>query len=463
MSNSSRSALIGTIIGSALGFIFPFALTASFEAGPLTDTYLFAYGFAIFGSTILAGVMEANFLPLITGRLSAGTHAVRRYVVRTALQTVLFAALICAVVFVVAYLMVQSQGDWTAQQRNISIACIGIFAVFVACAGVNGVLSASLYSLGDFFSPTGSTALRALAPMLALPILAPSYGAVIVLAALVSLGEAARTAVLAARFVQRSRGLEGTKTFGETPPLWINTLPHMLNMAVLTTSPIVDRAFAARLDEGAITVLDLGAKLLFVPITGFMAVLVLVSATRWAKLLRDEPGGLATDFWRTIRKSVYLTVLAGGLMMAGLVGLAVVTPGDRIAGVDEASLIGIAGCLMLGLPAAVISGLGGRLMTTTRQTKYMPAMAVLAVTVNGVGDYIGSMTIGVYGIAMATTVTRYSAASFSLYICWRILRRQAAASSPANDDGPAPPEPEPAREPEPSSPAPGRELESGRR
>jgi peptidoglycan biosynthesis protein MviN/MurJ (putative lipid II flippase) len=428
MGSHNRKALVGTVVGSAFGFLLPFALTARFTAGPETDAYLFAYALAIFSSTIFSGVMEANFLPIARSQQKAGRAAFLKSVSKASRQTSIVAILLYAVLFAVSVFLVDGHGDWSSTQKQACLISTGALSVFAVLTGVNGVTAASLYSLDDFLGPTASIAVRSMLPMAALPFLSVGFTSVWIVAVLVSIGEVLRTVFLWARLRRKSRRIPAPKgaLTEAIPSVWSAAAPHSLNMAVLAVSPLIDRTFAATLTAGSITVLDLGEKILFVPITAFSAVFVLVASARWASHVAEAPHLLPGDFRQTT-SSALLIATATGLGFCVLVAAATfLWPGNRTAGVPDGQLRLVVLALMIGLPFAVLAGLCSRLITSTRRTRVLPFIAVLAVVTNAAGDFLGVSVAGLYGIALASTVTRAATALVMLWLVVRYLRTSEA-------------------------------------
>jgi hypothetical protein len=110
-------------------------------------------------------------------------------------------------------------------------------------------------------------------------------------------------------------------------------------------------------------------------------------------------------------------ILVGGLIV-----------GDRFAGVPTADLEKLCLILFAALPAAMARALAGRFLVSARRTRLLLLFAGITLVGNVGGDLLGASLIGLYGIALATTLTSYIAAGVYLYICGRILAEITAES-----------------------------------
>jgi peptidoglycan biosynthesis protein MviN/MurJ (putative lipid II flippase) len=80
---------------------------------------------------------------------------------------------------------------------------------------------------------------------------------------------------------------------------------------------------------------------------------------------------------------------------------------------------------LAGLPFATVALLAARLLTSTRNTRLLPALAAQAVVVNLVGDIIGGHFLGTRGIALSSAVVWAINASLLLLVARRVLGRRA--------------------------------------
>jgi peptidoglycan biosynthesis protein MviN/MurJ (putative lipid II flippase) len=420
LSGASRRALIGTLIGSAPGFLLAFLVARHFGIGQITDAYAFAFGFAAFGVAVVSGVLETNVLPVAQHAQAAGRAKFLRFVRKTIGEAVLFAATGYGLMFAIGSALIIRRGGWPATEQREALIVLAILASFVLLVAASSVLAGCLYSIGDFVTPTITQSCRSIVPIAALPFLSTGAGATAVLASGIAVGELARVVILGTRLYRVSRPLRH-RVSDSALPLWRTAAPVALSLLVVAVNPVIDRTFAAPLSPGSVTVLDLAEKVFFVPAMVLSSSIVLVSGARWAALFVGLPDRLVHDLRRTFAQAsgaavVLAVVGVGGVYAVG--GLI----GPTFAGTPTSHLERVIAILLIGLPPAVIMSAGARFLTSTRQTKALPLFATFAVLLNCGFDVVGARLYGVDGIAAATVVMRVACAAIYLLYCSRIAR-----------------------------------------
>lgn len=424
----SRRALLGTIIGSAPGFLLPFAVTARFDAGRITDAYFFAFSVATFISAVYEGVLQANATPVLQSEKAGGTACFRASTRRILLQSAGAATVTYAVTAgLLAVYAVSTRANWTPAERHTCIVLMAYFGVYVIASAATSVLAAALYALEDFFVPIATMALRSLVPLAGLLLLSHGIMAIEVFALLMCAGELLRAGVLAGRLSGRARAL-ASGVARKTASVWRTGIPHGLSMVAAVANPLIDRLVAAPLGPGSVTVLELGERVFYAPLMALTALFVLVAGVRWTEHTFNSADQLGADFRRTLLRAAVIAGIVSATLIAAVAILPLLTAG-RFAGAPTGSFVSVTIYLLLGLPAGLTIALGARLLTATRRTLVLPFFALLAITLNVAGDIVGAHLLGIKGIALASTVMRCGSALLYVVVCRRMLRETAPASS----------------------------------
>lgn len=168
----SRRALMGTIIGSAPGFVLPFAVTSGFTAGRITDAYFFAFSIAMFVTAFYEGILQANVTPVLQSDKTAGRSHLLAAVRRVLWQSLGATAITYLVVAgILAAIAVSGRANWTPSERHTCLILMAYFTIYVLASTVTAVLASGLYALEDFFVPIATMALRSLVPLVGLAFL----------------------------------------------------------------------------------------------------------------------------------------------------------------------------------------------------------------------------------------------------------------------------------------------------
>jgi peptidoglycan biosynthesis protein MviN/MurJ (putative lipid II flippase) len=410
-----RASLIGTILGNAPGFLLPFLVTWRIGAGELTDAFFFALGIGLFGSSVCVIVVEANSLPIlqkVVGQPSvfrARIGALKKQAIRGVVVMYLPVAAVGAALIWL--------GDWSSDTKSAATAVVLIMGMTVCVIAANSVSAAALYSEKKFFAPTATEACRTVAPLFALPFISADAWSIVALAVLTLAGEVARTVVLRRRLPARSSSQSDVEEPHER--LWSTARAHAMAVVVANMSPVIDRTVAIALATGAVTLIELGEKVVYVPMILLMYTVILVGGTRWAAM--TEPVERFADYSHSLRSVAWLAVVAAvALTAATLGGSALVTV--HIGTLSQQTVVLTLVTLYWGIPAAASAAATSRFLTATQQTKWFPALAGAMFAMNCALDVIGAVTLGIVGVAASTTVTRWVSAGMYHEVCRRVTR-----------------------------------------
>lgn len=418
-------ALVGTLLGLAPGFLLPFAITTRMHVGHLTDAYAYAFGIALFASTIFAGVLQTNALPVLQQVKHYGRARFLRRLRRIAIQTTAVANLAYLLIAVVSVAYAYHQTHWTAGQRHLLFVITCIFMVLVVTSAINGALAAGMNALGSFLTPAASQALKSGAPLVAIIFVTRNTSGIIIIAALIAAGELCRTLMLAYQLWRADMGpFDDTGPVGsQEPPLWRFAAPVALSSLITAGSPLIDRSIAAKLSAGSVTYVDLGEKVFQVPQQIVVTSLVLIAGTYWADIRRTDVPRLRRHISRTMRRGGLVCIALLCVMLMMLLCVAILA-GPRLAGGSTSTLLTIIALLLLGLPPAFIMACGARLLTATQTTYLLPGLGIIYFAANLGFDVAGAKLMGVAGISLSSTLCRWISALLYLVIMHRLLQTE---------------------------------------
>lgn len=427
------------------GLVLPFALTARLGAGEATDAYFYAFGVAIFVSSIVSLALEANVLVAAAHERRAGPSRLVRFARGLVARCVPATAGIYVMAGVLALAAV---AHWPGSELALCAQLTAIFGAYLCAIAASSVLNGCLYAGGAFFVPTMTIALRSLAPLAVLALDVSPRTLVLLVAVALATGEAVRALVLAIALwrMTRAQSEPGPEAgeIGPAPAIWRTALPYAIAMIVFAANALIDRAVAGRLAEGSVTVLDLAEKLFYAPVTILMSSVLLVSGARWAAMAQDDPAALSADFERSLSRAWrWGGALTAAMAVPVLAGLA--AGPQRVVGVDRMTLCSLVAILLAGLPAAIATNAGVRLLTALRATGAFPPLAAATLVANVAADIGGALLLGVQGIALASTAWRVLNVVLLLGVARRELRRRRDTASPSRPCAPTAPIVLPAR------------------
>jgi peptidoglycan biosynthesis protein MviN/MurJ (putative lipid II flippase) len=307
---TTAGVMVATVAGRAIGFFIPFFIANWYGVNEDTEAFFFVYGWAAFFVVVLGDLVEAVLVPVVAeGVVVAGSTTTAR-IVRRAMYLAGLAALWCYLGGLFALggasrVWAGGSFDWAG--------ALGMYAgagPMLILAVLGSVPSAAMLGNGHFLIPAVSHGLRG-AVTLGVMYLARDFGVGMVLVLAYTAGEAARF-VLVATAAHR-RGL--LRSVGQPPDVPPVSLPRRavvaFQMVALLTAglnPLISRFAATQLALGSVTLVEVGEKLLWVPMMLFHAAISTVGLARWSDVYHRE--GL-TVARRMIGNAFVLTCLAG--------------------------------------------------------------------------------------------------------------------------------------------------------
>src|SRR5207244_708562 len=130
-------------------------------------------------------------------------------------------------------------------------------------------------------------------------------------------GELIRTTVLAQELRRATSCLAlvpAPQGYAQQLPLRRVAAAGGLAALIASASPLIDRSVATSLHPGSVTIIDLGERVLQVPLTIISMSLVLVAGTYWASLLTSDVPTLRHHFRRTIARGVGVSILFASVL-----------------------------------------------------------------------------------------------------------------------------------------------------
>jgi peptidoglycan biosynthesis protein MviN/MurJ (putative lipid II flippase) len=415
----SARALAGTIVGNATGFIFPFLLTWRFGAGRFTDAYFFGYAIANYATSTTTNTLVANVVPVAQLHLRGGAEALQRFLRRTVSQAIPILLALYVLVGAIAAAVVLERGNWTATEKATCIQVIVLFVPLIVAVAATSVYTAGIYATDEFWWPTMTQGIGPLVAIAIVSVIPPGRVSLTVVSLGIAVGETLRLLLLSRRLRLRVADVAHGETSSGTVSVWRTAAPHALALAVSAASPVIDRAVAATLATGSVTLIDLGERIFFVPQLALTSSVVLVAGTRWSVRERDDRW-LFHDYRRVV---LQLFVLGAGLAIAvvAMLGLIRLVIGPVFAGVDTDHLVAVTAILLMGLPFGAAASSGARMLAARRRTAVLPFFAASTFTVNLGADLVGAHSFGVDGIVASSSLVRLVQCCAYLVVCRRML------------------------------------------
>jgi len=183
--------------------------------------------------------------------------------------------------------------------------------------------------------------------------------------------------------------------------------PLVISQSLLSTNPLVDRATAASLGSGSVTVFELGVRLFSVPTSLLTGMLIAPLAATWAARFAERGWGAVVQSFTRVVVAVFLIipplVVLGFVLRHELVSI--VYRAGRYSAADVRRTGDVLGALLLGLTAQILVMPLATLFIVRRDTVFPMLVGIANFLLNATLDIVLRGSLGVTGIALSTTLT----------------------------------------------------------
>jgi hypothetical protein len=387
---------VAAIIGSLPGFTLPF-VAALVLAPAASDVLLLALSVAITVSVIVSSAVELTTIAEY-GRVLGRDRNPAPGALRDYRRRVLLFATAVTVLVVPALAIAYAVGSPTPVEFVVLVCAVAPTPILAAVASI---LSGECIARGG---PTIPIAVQAMRTFLPAVLLAVWWDApLVVVAAMLPAGEAARAVVLAVA-ARRLRAQQAGAEDGALTPFGL--VAQSSSSGVTQLGPAVDRLFLAASGAGAISSYEIADRLMYAASQFVSMAFIVRRVGAWARLPTMAPGDAAALLRRDGRVlGIVTAVLTAGGALVCLAGLA---SGLLPASWGQGFLWGA--IVMLSLPAHVFNVVGTRLLVVARRQRWMLAIAAATAVLNAALDVIFFVLLGPVGIVVSTLLLRWTMA-----------------------------------------------------
>jgi hypothetical protein len=267
---------------------------------------------------------------------------------------------------------------------------------------MSSLLSGECVARGNSIVPITVQAMRSLLPVVLL--LAWTDVPLVVVAVMLPVGEAVRTAVLGTA-VRRLR------THQADPPATGELAPHGLVAQALSSGtsqlgPMVDRLFLSSAGAGYISSYEIADRLVYAAAQFLSMTFIFRRVAAWSRLPTMGPG----ESKALLRRDALTLGAATTALTAMGLGTCVLALESGLLPADWSLGFGWGAIVMLSMPAYVFAVVSTRLLVVARKQHYMLAITLVAVALNAVLDAACFAIFGPVGIIVVTVVLRWALA-----------------------------------------------------
>jgi putative peptidoglycan lipid II flippase len=446
MPRAPAPSAVGAIASSIAVLAAATLLTKSFALGKElvvagaygTDRGLEAYLVALVVCMFLVGLvahsLPSAFIPVFVRHLENARPAAARALVGSTSAFALMAALACAglVACLSGPLVDTVARGFDPAARALTRRLLLWLLPAVPLAGLASVWAAVMHARRRFWAVSLVPAVTPIAIVLAIA-LGPSPANVEVLAAATVLGLAGETmglGVLVARAGLLAPMRLSWRDVGLREVL-SEYAPVVAGAALLGLTPVIDRAVAATVGEGAVATLGYAGRLVD---AGLALGATAIGTALLPHLARSVALGRTEELRRTFRGVVALVLFVSVPFTAVLAVSSHAIVGalferGAFTAADTQAVAGVQAVLALQIPIYLVGIIAARMLAASRRNRVLLVGNVVSLALTVTLDLALVGPLGVGGIALATAITRTVVVSFLLVVCLRgVLADRSAAT-----------------------------------
>jgi putative peptidoglycan lipid II flippase len=393
-----------TVIGRSVGFLIPFFIAAWYGVGSETDAFFFAYGIIFLLTVTISGAISSVIVPFVAEtKVQGKDHG--KFIGSLVVASGLGVLLLCLIFMLVGYPLFKLVTGFKGQQ--LRLAYLLSLETFPLCLLViwGSLISGTLNAYQAFAHPQLSLGFRSLITLLFIFLLKNPLGIHAIPIGYI-LGEGARLIILYF-ILAKNMGIKVNLAIpGREMRSFIKTSSAMIAATTFfNLNFLIDKAMASWIGVTAVSLLEYGNRLFFLPVTFLGEALFLVLLSHWS--IRSYSGDFAnlrTELKRALKLILLFSLpLAAALILFRyeLTQLCYdrgAFPKDRLAEVSQ-----ITGMFLLGLTPWLMNGsiLRGLIILkdTTKIAKMAAYFTIIKIIVNLIFIYL----LGLKGIALSTS------------------------------------------------------------
>lgn len=401
--------------GKGVGFLIPFFIAAWFGATAETDAFFYAYGLIVFLAVIFSPVIESVIVPFIA-EARAKNEDVGDFVGK-----ILCTALVILTVLSAAFLFsIKPALPFISRFSPEGIDLIFVILLETIPLAVllvlTSILSGTLNAFKIFGIPAVSPAFRAIVTLAFIVIFKDSMGVHSIAWGYVA-GEAARLAVLFAVIKRLKPDLRLKLSLG-----WDKKFTYFLKissyqvagMSVLAFTSIINKTMASWTGTGGVSVLEYADRLYMIPSTLLSSGVIVTLLSHWSSRYgMMDYEGLRRDVAKKVKLIVSVALLFTTIiwLLKGHVVSLVYGhgqfPEERLSEVSR-----VLGFYLLGLSPYFMALVYTKALLVRQNTKALFHAALITIAATLALNYIFVRSMGVAGLALASSLVLIITASY---------------------------------------------------
>ncbi|WCK53719.1 murein biosynthesis integral membrane protein MurJ [Aneurinibacillus sp. Ricciae_BoGa-3] len=422
---SAAVIMIVTLVGRVIGLVRESLLANQFGLSFQADAYTFA--FLTVPNTIflfVPGALNAIFVPSIKGMLVNNKEAEAQHLFRKMLTFTFLVYLvitILGILFSREIIQIVSGGGYTGVKLEVTTRIMQLMWPSAAFIALIGVFQSTLNAHHQFFIPTLSTVVNSIVVCLAYPLLVPQYGIYgVAIGTTLGFAFAALTMLPSIRKQKYSLKPDLRLNDADMKKIGERFVPIMFGSLITQLYPFIYPVLASGLSDGSLAILRYANNIYQLPMAIFVGTFTLPIFPYLVEYYTNrEMGKMKHSLTQGMQYLLILTIpttVAMVVMGNSLASLLYHFKDSKFT-VQDAHITGVViGYLSLGLFFLAARDLLTRAFYAMENTKITVIAAVAGMVVNIVASVALRPLMGVYGLALGTTIGSFANAVWLAYI-----------------------------------------------
>ena len=392
------------------GFLIPFFIAAWFGISPETDAFFFVYGIVIYLTSVFADILENFIVPYIV-ELNSKREDVGAFIVTVSLYGLGSLLILCLLTLAFIRPALGVFTKFPPPSVEIIVQLFLEIMPLIIISPVTSVVSGALNACRRFNVPALSPAFRSLVTLAFIYVFKANWG-VHAIPLGYALGEIVRLCALVITS-QHSR-LFRLKFFPRTTEPVKNFLKAVsyqaVGMLAVRFNPVINRAMASGLGDGAVSMLDYADRVYAIPVAFFVQGFLVTVLSHWAVDYYKQPtkaefNSQVLRMCKTVFGLSLLVSLMVWIFSGTIVG--VIYGGKQIDAAQVAAISRLLGFYILGFVPLMVSMTLSNAFIVQKRSVFLMITGLLNCFSNVILNIILMKIMGLAGIALATTIVQF--------------------------------------------------------
>lgn len=400
------------IAGRGTAFLVPIVVAGVFGAIPATDAFFFALALPAFVMIVAANAVAPALTPAVARLEEASPGQVGPFVASAALVSGAVAASVALVATGAAAVLLNTVGGFSAETRHQTLIYALALVPFAGLTGATVPLRVGAEVAGAFAGSATAALIRGGVVIAAIVALSRPLGTD-TLPIAYALGQIAEVAWYLRLLARRGR-IAGPGPLGAPwRDIGAGLVPLAIAQGLTGLGMAIDRAFASRLVEGSVSLLEYADRTRFIPQTLLESTLVAVAFATWSRLVaRGDHVAYARQLDQSLRWAIaWSAPVVAGLFVGRHLLVRTLYVRGAFTTADADQVAGALGGFAPGLVGIVVTLLVGRSLVIEGRGRAVIALSATHLALNVVLDAALTDRFQLPGIGAANAIAMLGAAT----------------------------------------------------